>query len=53
MSKKNNWTEENIPDQKGKIVVVNFWSAECPWAKRFDDSVSAMLGKWGEEALWN
>jgi peroxiredoxin len=43
--------QHSLNDYLGKIVVVNFWSAECPWAKRFDDSVSAMLEKWGEEVV--
>jgi len=46
-----NSKKHSLKDYSGKIVVVNFWSAECPWAKRFDDSVSEMLGRWGEEVV--
>ena len=46
-----NGKKHNLYDYLGKIVVVNFWSAECPWTKRFDDSVSEMMGKRGEEVV--
>ncbi len=34
---------------RGKIVIVNFWSAECPHAERTDRSIMASLVQWGGE----
>ncbi len=34
----------------GKIVLVNFWSAECPHSERTDRSLMSALVQWGEEA---
>jgi hypothetical protein len=45
----------SLPDQTGrihrlsdyhdKIVIVNFWSAECPWSERADKSLSALCDR--------
>jgi peroxiredoxin len=37
----------SLEDYRGQIVVLNFWSAECPWAERADKEISAMLEDWG------
>lgn len=31
-----------------RIVVVNFWSAECPWVQRTDELLLPWLARWGE-----
>ncbi len=36
---------------RGRVVVVNFWSAECPWAKRADEAVLTYLESWGEAVV--
>jgi peroxiredoxin len=36
---------------RGKIVAINFWSVECPWAKRADEEILSMLETWGEEVV--
>lgn len=36
-----------LSDYRGKIVIVNFWSAECPHSERADRSILARLVKWG------
>ncbi len=38
----------------GKIVVLNFWSAECPWSARVDYELLACLPAWrgNTEAWW-
>lgn len=36
---------------KGKVVIINFWSAECPWAKRFDETVLPMIDAWNGEVV--
>jgi peroxiredoxin len=36
-------------DYRGRIVIVNFWSAECPHSERADHSTMACLVQWGED----
>ena len=36
-----------LSDYRGKIVIVNFWSAECPHSERTDSSTMACLVQWG------
>ena len=31
----------------GQIVLVNFWSAECPWSARTDRAIQPLLDVWG------
>lgn len=38
-----------LSDYRGQIVIVNFWSAECPHSQRFDIDVTSWLPQWGEE----
>lgn len=38
-----------LSDYRGKIVIVNFWSAECPHSERADRSMMACLVQWGAE----
>ena len=40
-----------LSDYRGQIVIVNFWSAECPHSERTDRSTMACLVKWGEEVV--
>ena len=40
-----------LEDFRGKITVINFWSAECPWAKRADEEILPMLANWGEKVV--
>lgn len=41
----------NLSSYQGKIVVINFWSAECPWAIRSDKGIMPMVGEWGEDVV--
>lgn len=38
-----------LSSYRGRIVIVNFWSAECPHSERADRSTMACLVQWGEE----
>ena len=38
-----------LSDSRGRIVIVNFWSAECPHSERTDHSTMACLVQWGED----
>ena len=35
-----------LSDYRGRIVIVNFWSAECPHSERTDRSTMACLVQW-------
>lgn len=37
-----------LNDSRGRIVIVNFWSAACPHSERTDRLIRACLKKWGE-----
>jgi peroxiredoxin len=37
----------------GKIIVLNFWSAECPWCERVDYELLACLEAWKDQVrVW-
>jgi peroxiredoxin len=38
-----------LGDERGRIVIVNFWSCECPHSERTDRSTLACLVQWGAE----
>ena len=38
-----------LRDTRGKIVVVNFWSCECPHSERTDQALMAASVRWGKE----
>ena len=38
-----------LTDYRGKIVIVNFWSAECPWVERTDPKLLPLVETWGDE----
>jgi peroxiredoxin len=38
-----------LSDYRGRIVIINFWSAECPHSERSDRSIMACLVQWGED----
>jgi peroxiredoxin len=50
-----------LPDLEGKfhaltnlrnrIVVINFWSAECSWSQRCDLELLPLLEEWGEQIV--
>lgn len=40
-----------LSDYRGRVVIVNFWSAECPWAERAGSQLKQWLGEWGERVV--
>jgi peroxiredoxin len=38
-----------LSDYRGRVVIVNFWSAECPHSERTDRSTMACLVQWGAD----
>lgn len=40
-----------LEDARGSLLVLSFWSTECPWAKKGDEAFEAMDVDWGDEAL--
>jgi thiol-disulfide isomerase/thioredoxin len=40
--------KHSLSDYRGQVVVVNFWSAECPWSERVDRELLAALPGWGQ-----
>jgi peroxiredoxin len=36
----------------GRVVVLNFWSAECEWSKRADAALAEWKPGWGSELEW-
>lgn len=39
-----------LSDYRGQIVIVNFWSCDCPHSERTDRAMLAMLVQWEEDA---
>jgi thiol-disulfide isomerase/thioredoxin len=41
-----------LSDYRGRIVILNFWSAECPFAERVDRELLQLLAGWGEQVVY-
>ncbi len=43
-----------LEELRGRIVIMNFWSAECEWCQRVDQELLAYLDPWKEwaDVLW-
>jgi peroxiredoxin len=42
-----------LSELRGQVVVLNFWSAECPWAERADQMLKDYRQEWGEDVtVW-
>jgi peroxiredoxin len=35
----------------GRIVVLDFWSGECPWSRQYDDYFIERAPKWAEQGI--
>lgn len=40
-----------LEDTPGRIVILNFWSAECPWSARADTALKPLLLGWGNRVV--
>lgn len=40
-----------LSDYCGKIVIVNFWSAECPHSERTDHYMVTLLRRWDQQVI--
>lgn len=42
-----------LADQRGSIVVLVFWSADCPYSERADEILAALCSEWGDSVgVW-
>lgn len=44
--------QHSLTDYTGQIVIINFWSAECPWSSRADELILEYLPTWGEGVIY-
>jgi hypothetical protein len=42
----------SLEGYKDQIVIINFWSAECPWSQRSDEQIIQYLQQWGPEVQY-
>lgn len=42
----------SLSDQLGLVMVLNFWSAECPWAQRVDESLDNLRSRWPADVVY-
>jgi peroxiredoxin len=40
-----------LSDYRGKIVIINFWSADCPHSERTDHYIVSLLERWNGEVV--
>jgi peroxiredoxin len=40
-----------LADAQGRVLVLNFWSSECPWAQRGDEILAALKPTWGNRVV--
>ena len=38
----------SLVDYAGQVVILSFWSAECPWSARADEEILETMQKWGD-----
>ena len=41
--------QHSLTDYRAWIVIINFWSAECPHAARVDEGLLPLLERWGDK----
>lgn len=40
---------QRLSDHRGRIVIVNFWSCECPHSERTDKAILSMFVQWQDD----
>ena len=43
-----NGVSHSLGGWRGRVTILNFWSAECPWTERTDRELLSYLADWGE-----
>lgn len=46
-----NGETHSVAQAHDRILVLNFWSAECPWAERVDRDLLPRISEW-DDAVW-
>jgi hypothetical protein len=41
----------HLSDALGRIVILNFWSAECPWVERVDRELLSCMQSWDQRVF--
>lgn len=41
-----------LSEMRGHIVLINFWSAECPWSEAADQEIHLYSSKWKDQFVW-
>jgi peroxiredoxin len=41
----------HLSDFRGRINILNFWSAECPWSARADKELIPALARWKKQVV--
>jgi peroxiredoxin len=41
--------QASLDDFHGRLLIMNFWSAECPWSRRADAELAVLMKTWGEK----
>jgi len=44
-----NGKSHHLSDYRGRIVIVNFWSCECPHSERTDKAIMSMFVQWQDD----
>ncbi len=49
-----NGVPHRLEDIHGRIVIINFWSAECPWSEKIDKKLAELLSNAGVDiSFWS
>jgi peroxiredoxin len=40
-----------LREAHGRILIIDFWSADCPWSERTEAEIAGLENEWGERAV--